>query len=180
ALDRMPAPSAALRQWVRACAESFAGRLPFVPAGGDPVVAGSSAWLLEETEQAVRLLREALDRLRAPGTRGGSGGTLSALQWACLDAGRWDEALAVAREARDIAAAYRLGPVGASAGLLVATVSAMRGEYDHVHDLLAGAMTDEYRSSAARARHTAGMAALAQGNVAAAYAQFRHLFADGE
>jgi len=180
ALDRTPAPSAALRQWVRACAESFAGRLPFVPAGGDAVVAGSAAWLLEETEQAVRLLREALDRLRAPGTRGGSGGALSALQWACFDAGRWDEALAVAREARDIAAAYRLGPVGASAGLLVATVSAMRGEHDQVHDLLAGAMTDEYRSSAARARHTAGMAALAQGNVAAAYAQFRHLFTDGE
>jgi len=179
ALDRIPAPSLALRQWVRACAESFAGRLPFTRSG-DPVIAGSAAWLLEETEQAVRLLREALDRLRAPGTRGGSGGALSALQWACFDAGRWDEALAVAREAEDIAAAYRLGPVGASARLLVATVSAMRGEYDQVHDLLAGAMTDEYRSSAARARHTAGMAALAQGNLPAAYAQFRHLFTDGE
>ncbi|MCU7726913.1 helix-turn-helix transcriptional regulator [Actinoplanes sp. KI2] len=180
ALDRMPGLSPALRQWVRACAESFAGRLPFTRAGGDPVIAGSAAWLLEESEEAVRLLREALDRLRAPGTRGRSGGALSALHWACFDAGRWDEALAIAREAQDIASAYRLAPVGASAGLLVATVSAMRGEYSLVHDLLAGAMTDEYRSSAARARHTSGMVALAQGNAAAAYAHLRHLFADGE
>ena len=178
ALDRMPAAPAPLRLWVRACAEPFAHAdpAPLARPGADPVIAGSAAWLLDETDLAVRLLREALDRLRAPGTRGGSGGALSALQWACFDGGRWDEALAVAREARDAAAAYRLAPVAASADLLTATLSALRGEYDQVHGLLAGALTDEYRSSAARARHAAGMAALAQGDVSSAYAQLRHLF----
>jgi hypothetical protein len=60
---------------------------------------GGAAWLLDETELAVRVLREALSRLRAPGVRGASGGVLWALEWACIDSGRWDEALAAAREA---------------------------------------------------------------------------------
>ena len=36
-----------------------------------------------------------------PGVRGRSGAALSALEWACIDSGRWDEALAAAREADD-------------------------------------------------------------------------------
>ena len=58
------------------------------------------------TVKAVRVLREALSQLRAPGVRGASGGVLSVLEWACIDSGRWDDALAAAREANDIAAAY--------------------------------------------------------------------------
>jgi DNA-binding CsgD family transcriptional regulator len=46
---------------------------------------------------------------------------------------------------------------------------------------LAHADAMEYRSAAARARHSAGMAALAEGRFVAAYAQLRHLFSsDGE
>ena len=83
--------------------------------------------LLDESELAVRLLRESLSRLRAPGVRGNSGATLSALQWACIDTGRWDEALAASREAADLAAAYKMEAVAASASLATATVLAMRG-----------------------------------------------------
>ena len=37
--------------------------------------------------------------------RGASGALLSVLEWACIDSGRWDDALAATREASDIAAA---------------------------------------------------------------------------
>jgi hypothetical protein len=57
---------------------------------------------------------------------------LPALQWACIDSERWDEALAAAREAADAAAAYKMETVAASADLTTATVLAMRGDSDPV------------------------------------------------
>ena len=197
-LDRMHEPAAdrtagqadEQRLWVRACTEPVTGQAPTVAllhhvataTTTDPATVGAAAWILDETELAVRLLREALDRLRAPGMRGGSGGALSALQWACIDSGRWDEALAAARQASDAAAAYRMETVAATADLCTATISALRGDHDPVQPLLATALTHadamEYHSIAARARYAAGMAAFAQGRFVAAYAQLRHLFAD--
>ena len=88
-----------------------------------------AAWLLDETELAVRLLRDALSQLRAPGVRGSSAAALSALQWACVDSGRWDEALTTAREAADIAAAYKMETVAAISNLTTATVLVMRGQH---------------------------------------------------
>src|SRR6185312_4060850 len=144
----------------------------------DHSLVGAAAWLLDETELAVRLLREAISRLRAPGVRSASGAVLSALQWACIDSGRWDEALAAAREASDAAAAYRMETVAASADLCTASILALRGDYERVPSLLASASANademEYRSVAARARHAAGMAAFAQGRFLSAYAQLRH------
>jgi hypothetical protein len=109
---------------------------------------------------------------------------LSALPWACVDSGRWDEALATAREAADFAAAYKMETVAAIADLATATVLVMRGEHDQAGSLLASALTavgaDAYRSVAARARHAAGIAALAEGNYLTAYVQLSQLFgADG-
>ncbi|MFF4139507.1 hypothetical protein ACFY1B_51010 [Streptomyces mirabilis] len=133
------------RIWIRACTDPFGERADIVPrlrrtAGGslsDPGTFGAAAWVLNETELAVRVLREALSRLRAPGVRGASGGVLSALEWACVDSGRWDDALAAAREAGDIAAAYKMETVAGSADLTTAIVAAMRGEHDQVAPLLA-------------------------------------------
>ena len=106
---------------------------------------------------------------------------LSVLEWACVDSGRWDEALAAAREASDIAAAYKMETVAASADLVTATVAAMRGDHNLVSPLLARVLaavdTSEYRGFAARARHAAGLAALARGDYVAAYAQLSQLFA---
>jgi DNA-binding CsgD family transcriptional regulator len=191
-LDRMHEPvDEEQRLWVRACTQPGAEGRPaadeqavtaelrrIVAAGPvDLTVVGSAAWLLDETDLAVRLLRDALARLRAPGLRGGSGGAMTSLQWACFESGRWDEALAVAREARDAAAAYRMGPVAASAELCAASVQALRGELDEI-PLLSNADATEYRSAAARAWHIAGLAAFARGDFPAAYAQLRHLFGD--
>jgi DNA-binding CsgD family transcriptional regulator len=180
------------RVWVRACAEPLAARADTVHdlhriaarTLTDPATVGAAAWLVDDTELAVRLLREALSRQRAPGMRGGSGAALSALQWACIDSGRWDEALAAAREASDAAAAYRMQTVAASADLCTASILALRGDHEQVRPLLATALMHadgmEYRSVAARARHAAGMAAFAEGSYLTAYAQLRQLFdADG-
>ncbi|MET9040917.1 AAA family ATPase [Streptomyces mirabilis] len=177
------------RIWIRACTDPFGERADIVArlrrtAGGslsDPGTFGAAAWVLDETELAVRVLREALSRLRAPGVRGASGGVLSALEWACVDSGRWDDALAAAREAGDIAAAYKMETVAGSADLTTAIVAAMRGEHDQVAPLLARVRaavdTSEYRGFAARIWQTAGLAALAQGNYVTAYAQLSRLFA---
>ena len=177
------------RIWIRACTNPFGERAEIVPylqqvAGrplSDPGTVGAAAWVLDETELAIRLLHEALNRLRAPGVRGASGGVLSALEWACIDSGRWDDALAAAREANDIAAAYKMETVAGSADLTTATVAAMRGDHDRVAPLLARVRTavdtSEYRGFAARTWHAAGLAALVQGNYVTAYARLSQLFA---
>ncbi len=147
----------------------------------DPAKVGGAAWILDETEMAVRVLRGVLSQLRAPGVSGASGAALSVLEWACIDSGRWDDALAAAREASDIAAAYKMETVAGSADLTMATVAALRGDHDRVAPLLdrvlAAVDTSEYRGFAVRARHAAGLDALAQGRYLAAYAQLSQLFA---
>ncbi|NMO54868.1 AAA family ATPase [Actinoplanes sp. TBRC 11911] len=182
-LDRMPSPDEHPEQlvWARACteplpAEDTVGSLRRIAAGPvtDAVMVGSAAWLLEETDLSIRLLREGLDRLRAPGLRGGSGGAMSSLMWACVDGGRWDEALAVAREAREAAAAYRMEPVAASAELCDAFLGALRGES---LDTLPPTDT-EYHSAAARAHHIAGLVAFTNGDVVGAYGKLLPLFGD--
>ena len=187
-----PEPAAEYRIWIRACTNPYGERADLVPrlrrtAEGplsDPGTFGAAAWVLDETELAVRVLREALSRLRAPGVRGAGGGVLSALEWACVDSGRWDDALAAAREANDIAAAYKMETVAGSADLTTAVVAAMRGEHDQVTPLLsrvrAAVDIGEYRGFAARIWQTSGLSALAQGHYTTAYAQFSRLFtADG-
>ncbi len=181
-------PADVQRLWIGACTRPFGEcgelvatlhRLADEP-GGDGDTIGAAAWLLDETELAVKLLRESLSRLRAPGVRGSSGASLSALQWACIDSGRWDEALLVARDAADAAAAYKMETVAAAADLAAGTVTAMRGDHGHAQELLASALATvdpaEYRAFAARARHAAGIAALAEGSYTTAYAQLTQLF----
>jgi DNA-binding CsgD family transcriptional regulator len=179
------------RMWVKACTDPFGKRAETIlcldsiaDRTTDLGLVGAAAWLLDQTELAVRLLRGALGRQRAPGMRGRSGAALSALQWACIDSGRWDESLAAAREAADAAAAYRMETVAASADLTTGTVLALRGDDGQARSLLARALATvdaaEYRAFAARAHHAAGLAALAEGSYLTGYAQLSHLFdADG-
>jgi tetratricopeptide (TPR) repeat protein len=128
------------RLWAGAVAGPFGQReqaitrLHRLVDGAEDVAGGlaPSAWLLDETELAIRLFRDALGRLRAPGVRGGSPPVLAALLWAYIDGGRWDEALATAREAADAAAAYKLETIACSADLGTATVLALRGDQDRI------------------------------------------------
>jgi DNA-binding CsgD family transcriptional regulator len=191
--SRSPSHVGEQRSWIRACTDPYTGRtealaaLHRLPAGpGDDLAKiGATAWLLDDSDTAVAVLRRAVDALRVPGTRGQAVAALSALQWAAIDTGRWDEAAAAAREAGDAAAAYRMETVAATADLADATVLALRGDPVGARSVLeashALADTAEYLSIRARTRHAAGLAALAEGDHAAAYVQLAALFDhDGE
>jgi DNA-binding CsgD family transcriptional regulator len=121
-------------------------------------------------------------RLRAPGTQGTSGPGLTALGWAYIDTGRWDEAQEAAAEAADLAEANQMELVAASADLIAATVMAMRadsgGACRHADRALANADLAESGLIAARARRALGIAALADGSHLLAFTQLRQLFSE--
>jgi tetratricopeptide (TPR) repeat protein len=143
---------------------------------------GSAAFLLDETDLAVRLLQEALQRLRAPGVQGTGGTALTALGWAYIDAGRWDEALEAAAEAAGLAEANQMDIVAASADVITATVLALRGDSAaarrHADRALAAVDPAECGLVAARARRVLGVAALADGSYLQAFTQLRGLFSE--
>src|SRR6202043_2138624 len=141
-----------------------------------------AAWLLDESDLAVRLLQDAMQRLRAPGVRGTSGGTLTVLGWAYIDTGRWDEALDVAAEAASMAEGNQMDLVAASADAITATVLALRADSAAARKAAARALAtvDPAESGlvAARARRALGVAALADGSYLQAFTQLRGLFSD--
>ena len=195
-LHEPPQPSAiwpadqadVVRLGIRTFTDPFGKRGELIPslyrmASGpvsSPADLGANAWLLDETDLAVRLLREAVSRTRGPSGRGGYPPVLSALLWAYIDSGRWDETLTTALETADTAAAYKMDTIAASADLATATVFAMRGNQGQVQPLITSALAridaTADRATAARARHAAGIAALADGSYTTAYAQLRKLF----
>jgi DNA-binding CsgD family transcriptional regulator len=181
-----------LRLWIRASADPIGSRNQLLPdlrkIAGSPIEepslwgTASAAWLLDETDLAIRLLQDAMQRLRAPGVRGTSGGGLTVLGWAYIDAGRWDEALDVAGEAAGLAEAYHMDIVAASADVITATVLALRAESGaarmHAARALATVDPAECGLVAARARRALGVAALADGRYLSAFTQLRGLFGE--
>src|ERR1700749_2927880 len=121
-------------------------------------------------------------RLRAPGVRGTSGGSLTVLGWAYIDTGRWDEALDVATEAAGLAEANHMEIIAASADVITATVLALRADSDparsHAARALATVDPAECGLVAARARRALGVAALADGSYLPAFTQLRGLFSE--
>ena len=126
------------RLWIRACIDPFGSRAELVASLrqisrsslDEPALwrIGSAAWLLDESDLAITLLQEAMQRLRAPGTQGTSAPGLTALGWAYIDAGRWDEAQEAAAEAADLAEANQMELVAAAADTIAATVLALRAD----------------------------------------------------
>jgi DNA-binding CsgD family transcriptional regulator len=180
----------ALRLWVRASADPIAGRdqlLPYLRTIlSSPIEEPSlwrtacAAWLLDESDLAITLLEDAMQRLRAPGVRGTSGGILTVLGWAYIDTGRWDEALEVADEAAGTGEANNMEIVAASADVITATVLALRADSGaarrHAARALAAVDPAECGLVAARARRALGVAALADGSYLQAFTQLRGLF----
>jgi DNA-binding CsgD family transcriptional regulator len=178
------------RLWILACTDPFGARNELVrylrqvsrSPLDEPALwrAGSAAWLLDESSLAITLLREAMQRLRAPGTQGTSGPGLTALGWAYIDTGRWDEALEAAAEAAGLAEANQMELVAAAADLITATVLALRADSAAARRAaeraLATADPAESGLVAARARRALGIAALADGSHLLAFAQLRQLF----
>jgi DNA-binding CsgD family transcriptional regulator len=186
------AEAASHRLWIRACTDPFGSRNELVDSvrqiSRSPVDEaalwriGSAAWLLDESDLAITLLQDAMQRLRAPGTRGASGPGLTALGWLYIDTGRWDEALEAATEAAGLAEANQMELVAAAADLIAATVHALRGDAGdarrHADRALAVADPAESGFVAARARHALGIAALAEGSHLLAFSQLRQLFSE--
>ena len=182
----------ALKLWIRASADPIGSRNQLLPylrkIVGSPIEEpslwriASAAWLLDESDLAITLLQDAMQRLRAPGVRGTSGGSLTVLGWAYIDTGRWDEALEVAAEAAGLAEANQMDIVAASADVITATVLALRGDSAaarrHAARALATVDPAECGLVAARARRALGVAALADGSYLQAFTQLRGLFSE--
>jgi DNA-binding CsgD family transcriptional regulator/tetratricopeptide (TPR) repeat protein len=180
------------RLWIRACIDPFGSRSELVRClrqiSRSPLEEpalwriGSAAWLLDESDLAITLLQDAMQRLRAPGTQGTSGPGLTALGWAFIDTGRWDEAQEAAAEAADLAEANQMDLVAAAADLIAATVLAIRADSGaarrHADRALANADLAESGLIAARARRALGIAALADGSHLLAFTQLRQLFSE--
>ena len=181
-----------LRLWIRVSADPIGSRNQLLPdlrkIVGSPIDepslwrVASAAWLLDESDLAITLLQDAMQRLRAPGIRGTSGGSLTALGWAYIDTGRWDEAQEAAAEAADLAEANQMELVAASADVIAATVLALRGDSGaarkHAARALAAVDPAECGLVAARARRALGVAALADGSYLQAFTQLGGLFSE--
>ena len=182
----------ALRLWIRASADPIGSRNQLLPClrkiTGSPIEErslwriASTAWLLDESDLAITLLQDAIQRLRAPGVRGTSGWSLTVLGWAYIDTGRWDDALDVAAEAASMAEANQMELVAASADVITATVLALRADSSaarrHAARALATVDPAECGLVAARARRALGVAALADGSYLQAFTQLRGLFSE--
>jgi DNA-binding CsgD family transcriptional regulator len=181
-----------LRLWICASADPIGSRnqlLPYLRKIADSPIEepslwriASAAWILDESDLAIRLLQDAIQRLRAPGVRGTSGGSLTVLGWAYIDTGRWDDALDVAAEAASLAEANQMELVAASADVITATVLALRADSSaarrHAARALATVDPAECGLVAARARRALGVAALTDGSYLQAFTQLRGLFSE--
>ncbi|MGB6582138.1 MAG: LuxR family transcriptional regulator, partial [Streptosporangiaceae bacterium] len=181
-----------LRLWIRVSADPIGTRNQLLPdlrkITGSPIDepslwrVASAAWLLDESDLAITLLQDAMQRLRAPGVRGTSGGSLTVLGWAYIDTGRWDEAQEAAAEAADLAEANQMELVAASADVIAATVLALRADSGaarrHAARALAAVDPAECGLVAARARRALGVAALADGSYLQAFTQLGRLFSE--
>jgi DNA-binding CsgD family transcriptional regulator len=191
-LERAQLPAVeALRLWIRASTGPYRDAAEILPQLDHTAEAafdehylsrvGAAAWLLDRSDLAVGLLHAARKLLQDPIVRSASGGSLSPLGWACLDAGRWEDALKAAAEADDLGVAYQMDIVSASSDLIAGTILAARGEGDAARTRISRALArnPEHSSSVtARARHALGLAALAEGDYLMAYGQLRQLFTD--
>jgi DNA-binding CsgD family transcriptional regulator len=191
--DRVPGIDVnALRLWIRASADPIGSRNRLLPQlrkiAGSPIAepsmwrVASTAWLLDEPDLAITLLQDAMQRLRAPGVLGTSGGSLTVLGWAYIDTGRWEEALEVAAEAAGAAEANHMEIVAASADVIIATVHALRADSGaarrHAGRALAAVDPAECGLVTARVRRALGIAALADGSYRQAFTQLRGLFSE--
>jgi DNA-binding CsgD family transcriptional regulator len=182
----------ALSLWIRASADPVGSRNQLLPDLREIIASpveepslwrvASTAWLLDESDLAITMLQDAMQRLRAPGVRGTSGGSLTVLGWAYIDTGRWDDALDAAAEAAGMAEANHMDIVAASADVITATVLALRadsgGARRHAARALATVDPAECGLVAARARRALGVAALADGSHLQAFTQLRGLFGE--
>ncbi|MFF4316153.1 ATP-binding protein [Streptomyces sp. NPDC001507] len=147
---------------------------------GNLTALGGATWILDETEQAVRVLGLTMDLLRRAGSAGTNATVTQALALALFENGSWAAAEDAAHEAFWMATEAGADNVTVGSGLLRATLRALRGDPAAARSEAALAVrgVDLRRSLSlqVRHRHAMGMAAFAAGDHADAYEQLRATF----
>ncbi|MBT2445465.1 AAA family ATPase [Streptomyces sp. ISL-36] len=187
-----PLPDRPDRLWMRAVARPFEDREEALKtlthavdtlrdaSLSDLVVLGATAWILDETDLAVRLLGQAMDHLRRSTTAGANATAAQALALALFESGAWTAAQSAAEDAYWMATDAGADNVSVGSPILQATLRAARGDHAGARaqagDAVRGIDLHTSRSLYVRHCHALGMAALAQGDHPTAYAQFRRAF----
>ncbi|MEU6378930.1 AAA family ATPase [Streptomyces sp. NPDC046909] len=192
-----PQPDDTDRVWTRAATHPFTDRqrtlknlahaVDTLPPDTDRtlpalVTLGGAAWILDETDEAVRLLGRARDHLRRAATAGANCTVAQALALAHFESGAWDEARTTAEEAFWLATEAGADNVGVGSPLLQATLRAARGDHTGARaqaaDAVRGRDLRTSRSLYVRHRHALALAAQAAGDHETAYDHLRRTFTD--
>ncbi|WP_089104242.1 helix-turn-helix transcriptional regulator [Streptomyces hyaluromycini] len=147
---------------------------------GNLTALGGATWILDETEQAVRVLGTTMDLLRRAGSAGTNATVTQALALALFENGSWTAAEDAAHEAFWMATEAGADNVTVGAGILRATLRALQGDpaTARTEAMQAVRRVDLRRSLSlqVRHRHAMGMAAFVVGDHADAYEQLRAAF----
>ncbi|MGW5652964.1 helix-turn-helix transcriptional regulator [Streptomyces humi] len=181
------------RAWARAAVDPHHERallLPLLEEGraalareeslGNLTALGGTTWILDETEQAVRVLGRTMDMLRRAGSAGTNATVTQALALALFENGSWTAAGDAAGEAFWMATEAGADNVTVGARVLRATLSALRGDHAAARKQAAEAVHGvDLRNSLSlqvRHRYALGMAAFVAGEHADAYERLRATF----
>lgn len=177
--------------WTYAGCDPFGSRARVLPALrrvarerelalGELVVLGGAAWVLDETDEAVRLLGRAMEHLRHTATAGSNGTVAQCLALSLVERGAWTAARSTMEEAARTAVEAGLEVVTVSNPLLHASLLALQGDAEQARAMVTEAVESVEMSNSlallARSRHVLGMAAVADGDHDTAYRHLRSLF----
>ncbi|WP_225823573.1 ATP-binding protein [Streptomyces naphthomycinicus] len=147
---------------------------------GDLTALGGATWILDETEQAVRILRRTMDVIRRAGSAGTNATVTQALALALFESGSWTAARTAADEAFWMATEAGADNVTVGACILRATLRSLQGDHAagraQAMEAVRGVDLRRSRSLQVRHRHAMGMAAFVAGDHAEAYDQLRAAF----
>ncbi|MEU1304948.1 ATP-binding protein [Streptomyces shenzhenensis] len=147
---------------------------------GDLTALDGAAWILDETEQAVRMLGRTLDVIRRAGSAGTNATITQTLALALFENGSWTAAQDAADEAFWMATEAGADNVTLGSCILQATLRALRGDHatarEQALEAVRGVDLRRSLSLQVRHRHALGMAAFVAGEHADAYEQLRATF----
>ncbi|MGC0319127.1 ATP-binding protein [Kitasatospora acidiphila] len=187
-----PQPDEPARVWLRAATEPLTDRAWAVPALQRALAEapedslfhltqlGGAAWILDETETAVRILGRVIDHLRRTPTAGGNAVVAQALALALFESGAWSAARSTAQEAYRIAVEVGSDNVVAGSPILQGTLLALHGDASGARGLVETAVAGVDLSCSpslfVRSCHALGLAAFVEGDHLAAYRHLRAVF----
>ncbi|WP_084464728.1 helix-turn-helix transcriptional regulator [Microtetraspora fusca] len=147
---------------------------------GNLTALGGTTWILDETEQAVRILEQTMDVIRRAGGAGANATVTQTLALALFESGSWTAAQSAAEEAFWMATEAGADNVTVGSRILQATLRALHGDHADARtralEAVRGVDLRKSLSLQVRHRHAVGMAAFVAGEHADAYEQLRATF----